>query len=353
MPSHHNLRDRNKDTEEFIDYSKYFHEERIPTGDAEPSASDHVSLLDISSKIEERERFLNSSSSPDMYFQCGMCDMLVGEDDKMCPFCGAEFAKDNSNGFIYEPPRNESGETGQEIEVSEEPEPAIMRYERDPRMLGPELPNSGIHEPEMPDPETIGSENQETMITDSDVSELLEELEDESPVIDEDTADIADADSSKKINVVRMLKEGKGSDGGDSQSGKAANSFSSSARLLQKMENIVDQASTFGAETNEARRLLVAAWKACEEGNWNIVTSLAEETKKTLVPNIDDLIRSHVSSLREVILDLKFKGAKVGPQITKIKLIRKAMDDLHLDTAMELTKELIDETREVQKPLHI
>lgn len=305
-----NFRERRSPTEDEVDYYKYFHEERIGTQYDDLPAEDPVRL---------REVYLGSNNvangapeEPSMYFQCGMCDMLVGEDDSTCPFCGAEFSEEEA--FESEP-----------IHEREE----TFEDDFSPEERFPEIPEEVVLRPE-PD---LGLAELEDEI-------FSEKIDD----IDEDQSD--DDEDPSKVEIVDRVAEGKSASSGGTAK---ASSFSKSASLLQKMEKIVDKAGDFGAETNDARRLLVAAWKACEEGNWNIVTSLAEETKMSLIPNVNDMVKKEVSALREVILDMKYRGANVNSQITKIKLIRKAMDEFKIDLAIELTKELIDETREVRK----
>lgn len=304
-----NFRERRSPSGDEIDYSKYFHEERIGIQYDDLPAEDPVRLREVS--LSRSEVANDATEEPSVYFQCGMCDMLVGEDDSTCPFCGAEFSDDDD---AFEA----------EVEPIEERE-EVIESDVSPEERRPEMPDE-VFQP-VPD---IGLAEQED---EPSIEEAVEELFD-------------DEEDSQKVKVVEMMMEGKsGNSGGSTKT----SSFSKSASLLQKMEKIVDKAGEFGAETNDARRLLVAAWKACEEGNWNIVTSLAEETKRKLIPNVADMVKREVSSLREVILDMKYKGANVNSQITKIKLIRKAMDEFQIDLAIELTKELIDETREVRR----
>ncbi|HDP96824.1 MAG TPA: hypothetical protein ENN25_03925 [Euryarchaeota archaeon] len=304
-----NFRERRSPAEDDIDYSKYFHEERIGIQYDDLPVEDPVRLREASNIRNEFAH--DASEEPSVYFQCGMCDMLVGEDDSTCPFCGAEFSDDDEAFEVELDPVEERKD--------------IVETDVMPEERRPEMPDEALR----PEPDIGLAEQESTSSMEESVEELLNEQDD-----------------SQKVKVVEMALEGKSGNGGTSTK---TSSFSKSASLLQRMEKIVDKAGEFGAETNDARRLLVAAWKACEEGNWNIVTSLAEETKKALVPNVTDMVRREVSTLREVLLDMKFKGANVNPQITKIKLIRKAMDNSQIDLAIELTKELIDETRDVRK----
>ena len=304
-----NFRVRRSPSEDDIDYYKYFHEERIGIQYDDMPVDDPVRLREVSRHGNALSK--NATEEPSVYFQCGMCDMLVGEDDSTCPFCGAEFSDDD-----------EAFEA--ELEPIEERE-EIIESDIPPEERRPEMPDEVLQ----PEPDIGLAEQDNNLSLEEPAQELFDDQED-----------------SQKVNVVEMALKGKSGNGGGSTK---TSSFSKSASLLQKMEKIVDKAGAFGAETNDARRLLVAAWKACEEGNWNIVTSLAEETKKALVPNVADMVKREVSTLREVILDMKFKGANVNSQITKIKFIRKAMDNFQIGLAIELTKELIDETREVRR----
>jgi len=310
MPPNESRRLKKSPIEELADYSRYFHEERIAPYQDEIPPEDHVSLIDVSM---EENGSNGESREPTVYFQCGMCDMLVGEKDNCCPFCGSEFEDNEYDGIM----KRQEDDTSFEAEESRETLRDIdQSIERPDSELIDELEREGEREA------------------------MSKKSTDEKP---------EDEDGSKKVDVLGMMYEGKGyQSSGQSGGARTSSGFSQAARLLQKMENVVDKASAFGVETNDARKLLVAAWKACEEGNWNIVTSLAEETKRALVPNVSNLIREQVFSLREVILDLRFQGMDVTPQITKMKLIRKAMDDIRLDDAIELTKQLIDETRDAR-----
>lgn len=314
-----NFRDKDKAVDERVDYSKYFHDERIPLSERYLSEDEPVRLIDLSSPRDDHKTSFTAPQELTVYFQCELCDMLVGENDKLCPFCGAEFADD---------------ELDEPLPYSEH-ESLSNTEEKDDQQIHEPEPLKDERKPDISDPSS------------EDVLEKYDEMD----VLGEKSADDDITGQPVKVKVLELLSES-----GDTQNDKqsytggsgGSSGFSRSAKLLQKMETFVDEASDFGAETREARKLLVAAWKACEEGNWNIVTSLAEETKKTLVPNVTNMIRSQISSLREVILDMKYSGVYVAPQITKIKLIRKAMDEVRLDDAIELTMQLIEETREAR-----
>jgi hypothetical protein len=233
----------------------------------------------------ENHSLSEAAHEPKFFFMCGRCDMLVGENDRICQFCGAEFMTDEESLA-----HSDDGEVRPGADIVDTP-----------------LSRGSI------------SSQQHT--------------------------------NAKRVDVLSMLSDGRSRLGVEHLAGGSSFAFSNYARVLEKIENIINEANDFGAETDEARRMLLAAWKACHEGKWNRAMRLADESRRILAPGVTHLIQGQISCLREAIIEMKRKGKIVTPLVIEIKTIQRALDDLKMDDAIMLTKALIAEIKQAQMHL--
>ena len=127
---------------------------------------------------------------------------------------------------------------------------------------------------------------------------------------------------------------------------EALKGFAGSARLLEDMERLISEIGTLGTDTSDARRLLCAAWEACRDGDWNLVSTLAKQTEDTISPNIPDLVRSEIARAREHLLRAKTSGVDISPYVLMIKSAMHALHENELDESLRITKELTDSLRD-------
>jgi hypothetical protein len=240
----------------------------------------------------ENHNLSEAAHEPKFFFMCGRCDMLVGEADRVCQFCGAEF------------------------------------IEQDQEEDGPKSPS-----PPGPD-EEVGPEGDSVR-----------------PSSSRDLHPCRQQSAASRVDVLSMLTDGRSRLGVEHLAGGSSFAFANYARVLRRIENIINEANDFGAETEEARRMLLAAWKACHEGKWNRALHLADESRKILAPGVTHLVQGQISCLREAIIEMKRRGRIVTPLVIEIKTIQRALDDLKIDDAIKLTKELIAEIKQAQMHL--
>jgi len=260
--------------------------------ETESSLRDSVRLYNPSYHVGENHNLSEAAHEPRFFFMCGRCDMLVGEADRTCQFCGAEFMEQS---------QEEGG----------------PRYPRPP---GPG--------------DEIGPEGDSVR-----------------PPSSRDLRPYRQQSTATRVDVLSMLTDGRSRLGVEHLSGGSSFAFANYARVLRRIENIINEANDFGAETEEARRMLLAAWKACHEGKWNRALHLADESRRVLAPGVTHLVQGQISCLREAIIEMKRKGRIVTPLVIEIKTIQRALDDLKIDDAIKLTKELIAEIKQAQ--MHI
>ena len=253
--------------------------------EAESSLRESVRLQGRQYGSGENYSLSEAVHEPKLFFICGRCDMLVGENDEVCQFCGAEFVKDEKD---------------------------------------------TIHADE------------------TDIRPASDNLD--SPPLRDPTSSQHNADA-KRVDVLSMLADGRSRLGVEHLAGGSSFAFSNYARILRKIEKVIDEANDFGAETDEAKRMLLAAWKACHEGKWNRALRLADESRRILAPGVTHLVQGQISCLREAIIEMKRKGKAVTPLVIEIKTIQRALDNLRMDDAIMLTKALIAEIKQAQMRL--
>ncbi len=259
--------------------------------ETESSLRDSVRLYNSPYHAGENHNLSEAVHEPKFFFMCGRCDMLVGEGDRVCQFCGAEFIE------------QDRGEDGPE---------------------GPAPPS--------PD-EEVGPER------------------DSISPFSRDFQRSGQQQATTRVDVLSMLTDGRSRLGVEHLAGGSSFAFANYARVLRRIENIINEANDFGAETEESRRMLLAAWKACHEGKWNRALHLADESRKVLAPGVTHLVQGQISCLREAIIEMKRRGKIVTPLVIEIKTIQRALDDLKIDDAIKLTKELIAEIKQAQMHL--
>jgi hypothetical protein len=258
--------------------------------ETESSLRDSVRLYNSTYHAGENHNLSEAAHEPKFFFMCGRCDMLVGEGDKVCQFCGAEFIE------------QDQGEDGP----------------RSPELPSPE---DGVD----PECDSIRPPSRELQSYGKQ--------------------------QTTRVDVLSMLADGRSRLGVEHLAGGSSFAFANYARVLRRIENIINEANDFGAETEEARRMLLAAWKACHEGKWNRALHLADESRKVLAPGVTHLVQGQISCLREAIIEMKRRGRIVTPLVIEIKTIQRALDDLKIDDAIRLTKELIAEIKQAQMQL--
>ena len=239
--------------------------------------------------MEVGESF-GDNQEPKSIFICGRCDMIVHEEDRVCEFCGAEFEDADSEGG--------DGERT----------PLIDR----PLVVG----NDFVQSP--------------------------------APFVPRALSQVS---SAEKVDVVSMLNNNRSRLGVEHLAGGSTNSFLSQARMLRAIEGMISEAGEFGVETGEARRTLLAAWKASHEGKWSRAMQLADESRRSLAPGVTNLIEGQLLCLRGAIIEMKRKGRSVTPLIIKIKTIQKELSEMRLDDAMRSTKAIVLEIKKIQ--MHI
>lgn len=287
MP-HRTLGNRISPSKEAAEDSGRYLAEISNSREAESSLRDSVRLYNSSHHQAENHSLSSVAHEPKFFFLCGRCDMLVGEDDRVCQYCGAEFVEE-------EPTQKES--QIEDVEAESEGKDVRESIERELKeQEGPERP--------------------------------------EEPV--------------SRVDVLSMLADGRSRLGVENLAGGSSFAFANYARTLRRIENIISEAGDFGVETEEARRMLLAAWKACHEGKWNRAMHLAEESAKALAPGVTHLIQGQISCLREAIIEMKRRGRIVTPLVIEIKTIQRALNELRMDDAIKLTKSLIAEIKEAQ-----
>ena len=289
--NHHDSDSRHKDD---LDGSARYLEKIGDPLKYDSTLRESVRMRNNSSVQSENLDLASAAHEPKLFFVCGRCDMLVSEDDKICQFCGAEFLDD-----------------GEVQEVGEEQSEIISEEE-------------GVDQLE------VESE------IDLPISESLRQ-KGKSP--------------TRKVDVIEMLEEGRAKLGTEHLSGGTNHAFSYSAKLLRKVEAIVEEASEFGADAEEAKRLLLMAHQACNECNWNQAIYLAEEAKKSLTPSVENIVRGQISCLREAMVEMKRRGEVLCPMIVEIKTIQHALGESRIDDAIEMTRTLITATRKAQMEL--
>jgi hypothetical protein len=157
--------------------------------------------------------------------------------------------------------------------------------------------------------------------------------------------------SAEKVDVLSMMIENRAKLGPEHIGGAGSCTFLTYSRILRGIEDAMAEAGEFGAETEEARGILLNAWNACHEGRWAYASQLAEESKKKLVANASGLIRGHILCLREAMVEMKRRGRSVTPFVIEIKTIQKALAELRLEDAIRMTKEMMAEIKSMQ--MHI
>jgi len=224
-------------------------------------------------------------------FICGRCDMIVGENDRACEFCGADFVdvEGPEGEGAQEPLADDAGP--QDMEDLQEP--AMHRYQ--------DLRENPLY-----------------------------------PC------------SAEKVDVLGMLEDSRAKLGDEHIGGAGSDAFLSYAKMLRGMEDVLTEASEFGADTEEARRTLLNAWKSCHEGKWAYASQLAEESKKMLASSVTGVVRGQILCLREAIIEMKRRGRCVTPLVIEIKTIQKALNELRLDDAIRLTKNIMNEIKSMQ-----
>jgi hypothetical protein len=275
-----------------LDDGRRYAEDLENAREAEPSLRDSVRSYNPPYPVGENHNLSETAHEPKFFFMCGGCDMLVGEADRVCQFCGAEFIEQD---------QEEDGPQG--------PDPPSPEDEIGPEGDPIRPPSSRDLRPCMQQPEAT------------------------------------------RVDVMSMLTDGRSRLGVEHLAGGSSFAFANYARVLRRIENIISEANDFGAETEEARRMLLAAWKACHEGKWNRALHLADGSRKTLAPGVTHLVQGQISCLREAIIEMKRRGRIVTPLVIEIKTIQRALDDLKIDDAIKLTKELIAEIKQAQMHL--
>jgi len=127
---------------------------------------------------------------------------------------------------------------------------------------------------------------------------------------------------------------------------EAHKGFAGSARLLEEIERLISDVGSLGRDISKARRLVGSAWEACREGDWDMVSTLAQQTEELMAPSIPDLVKSELAKAREVLTDAKADGVDISRYILKMKSAMHALNTDDADEALRLTKELNDLLRE-------
>ena len=214
-------------------------------------------------------------------FICGRCDMIVGEGDRECEFCGAEFDEvDGTPGEEHDVVAPE----GEFDEVQRQWAPVRSGSQQDPG----------------------------------------------------------------KVDVIAMFADGRSQLESEHSVGGGSTVFLCFARLLRSVENTIFEAEEFGVDTVDAKGKLLAAWKACHEGDWGKAKQIAEESKQALAPGVSSIAREQVSCFREAMIEMKRSGRQVSSFVIDLRTIQDALDDLRLDDAMEFTKEITAKMRSMQ-----
>jgi len=239
--------------------------------------------------IEIGESF-GDNQEPKSIFICGRCDMIVHAEDRACEFCGAEFEGADSEGC-------DGGGA-----------PLIDR----PLVVGNDLVQSPA------------------------------------PFVPRALSQVS---SAEKVDVVSMLNDNRSRLGDEHLAGSSTNSFLSQARMLRAIEGMISEAGEFGVETGEARKTLLAAWKASHEGKWSRAMQLADESRGSLAPGVTNLIEGQLLCLRGAIIEMKRKGRSVTPFIIEIKTIQKELSEMRLGDAMRSTRAIVLEIKKIQ--MHI
>jgi hypothetical protein len=292
MSSMRSLANRSAPSGRVLDDSSRYVGDLENARETESSLRDSVRLYNSPYHAGENHNLSEAAHEPKFFFMCGRCDMLVGEADRVCQFCGAEF------------------------------------IEQDQEEDGPKSPS-----PPGPD-EEAGPEGDSVR-----------------PSSSRDLHPCRQQSAASRVDVLSMLTDGRSRLGVEHLAGGSSFAFANYARVLRRIENIINEANDFGAETEEARRMLLAAWKACHEGKWNRALHLADESRKILAPGVTHLVQGQISCLREAIIEMKRRGRIVTPLVIEIKTIQRALDDLKIDDAIKLTKELIAEIKQAQMHL--
>ncbi|HIJ17805.1 MAG TPA: hypothetical protein HA364_08525 [Thermoplasmata archaeon] len=127
---------------------------------------------------------------------------------------------------------------------------------------------------------------------------------------------------------------------------EAMKGFAGSARLLEEIEHQISDVSSLGTDTTRVRRLMSSAWEACREGNWNLVSALAQQTEEAMAPSIPALVRSELAKAREHLMDAKVAGYDASEYLLRMKAAMHCLKSGDHDEALRLTKELMDLLRQ-------
>lgn len=127
---------------------------------------------------------------------------------------------------------------------------------------------------------------------------------------------------------------------------EAAKGFAGAARLLEEIERLISDVSSLGTDTTRARRLMSSAWEACREGDWSMVSALAQQTEQTMAPSIPSLVRSELAKAREHLMDARTAGRETSEYLLRMKAAMHCLKSGDDDEALRLTKELMDLLRE-------
>ncbi len=127
---------------------------------------------------------------------------------------------------------------------------------------------------------------------------------------------------------------------------EALRGFTGSARLLEEIEHLISDIGALGTDTTRARRLIGSAWEAARDGNWNLASTLAQQTEEIVAPSIPTLVRSEIAKAREILTQAKEIGIEISPYILMIKNAMQSLRSNDPDEALRVTKALMDSLRE-------
>lgn len=260
-------------------------------GSLDPSILPPIDLPGPGDDLSESQYLIPQPGDTRPIFICGRCDMVVGESDHRCEFCGAEFEEGASVGDAswHDPSARLLENSGAEGMVG-----PPLRHHQDLRS-SPFYPCS-----------------------------------------------------AEKVDVLSMMGDACASQGAEHIGDPSPNSFLGYSRMLREIEEVMTEAGDFGAETDEARGKLLGAWKACHEGKWMIASQLTDESKRMLAASVGKVIQSDILCLREALIEMKRKGRSVTPFVIEMKTIQKAISELRLSDAMRLTKDVMAEVKAIQ-----
>jgi hypothetical protein len=123
---------------------------------------------------------------------------------------------------------------------------------------------------------------------------------------------------------------------------EAMKGFAGSARLLEEIEHQISDVSSLGTDTTRARRLMSSAWEACRDGDWNLVSALAQQTEDAMAPSIPALVRSELAKAREYLMGAKMAGHDASDYLLRMKAAMHCLKSGDDDEALRITKELMD-----------